>query len=244
MLIQQTLTTLKQLKLSGMAQAVERQIQQPSLHMLSFDERLGMIVDEELSYRENRRLTRLLKEAKLRFSAACMEDVDYDVRRGLDRSQMAGLSRCDWVQHQQNILITGATGCGKTWLACALGNQAARKGYTVLYRRTPRLLESLAIAHADGTLPKLRQQLAKAHVLILDDWGLAPLNAMARSDLLEILDDRINTTTTIVTSQLPVSAWHSYIGDPTLADAILDRLVHTAHHLSLKGDSLRKQKVV
>ena len=152
MLIQQTLTTLKQLKLSGMAQAVERQIQQPSLHMLSFDERLGMIVDEELSYRENRRLTRLLKEAKLRFSAACMEDVDYDVRRGLDRSQMAGLSRCDWVQHQQNILITGATGCGKTWLACALGNQAARKGYTVLYRRTPRLLESLAIAHADGTI--------------------------------------------------------------------------------------------
>jgi DNA replication protein DnaC len=141
-------------------------------------------------------------------------------------------------------LITGATGCGKTWLACALGNQAARKGYTVLYRRTPRLLESLAIAHADGTLPKLRQQLAKAHVLILDDWGLAPLNAMARSDLLEILDDRINTTTTIVTSQLPVSAWHSYIGDPTLADAILDRLVHTAHHLSLKGESLRKQKVV
>lgn len=134
---------------------------------------------------------------------------------------MGGLSRCDWVQHQQNILITGATGCGKTWLACALGNQAARKGYSVLYRRAPRLLESLAVAHADGTLPKLRQQLAKADVLILDDWGLAPLNAMARSDLLEILDDRINTTTTIITSQLPVSAWHSYIGDPTLADAIL-----------------------
>ena len=173
-----------------------------------------------------------------------MEDVDYDVRRGLDRSQMGGLSSCDWVQHQQNILITGATGCGKTWLACALGNQAARKGYSVFYRRAPRLLESLAVAHADGTLPKLRQQLAKADVLILDDWGLAPLNAMARSDLLEILDDRINTTTTIITSQLPVSAWHSYIGDPTLADAILDRLVHTAHHLSLKGDSLRKKKMV
>lgn len=243
MLIQQTISQLKHLKLSGMAMALERQTIMPHLQALSFDERLGMLVDEENSYRENRRLDRLLKAAKMKFSSACMEDIDYSGRRGLDKGLVAGLLSCEWIRHHQNILITGATGCGKTWLGCAFGNQAARKGLHVLYRRTPRLLESLEVAHADGSLPKLRLQLAKADLLILDDWGLAPLNALARNDLLEIIDDRVGCSSTIITSQLPVDAWHSYIGDPTLADAILDRLIHTSHRLPLKGDSMRKMNI-
>jgi DNA replication protein DnaC len=237
-----TLNQLRQLKLSGMTLALERQQESTAVQALSFDERLGMLVDEEINFRENRRLARILKEAKLKFPAACVEDIDYGSRRNLDRSLMAGLQSCDWVRHHQNILLTGATGCGKTWLACALANQAARKGFTVLYRRTPRLLEALEVGHGDGSLPRLRQQLAKAHVLILDDWGMSPLSALARSDLLEIIDDRVGCAATIVTSQLPVDAWHEYIGDPTLADAILDRLIHTAHRLALKGDSLRKMR--
>lgn len=240
-MMSQTLTQLKQLKLIGMAQALERQQEMPALQALPFDGRMAMVVDEEVNYRENRRLARILRDARLRFPAACVENIDYSARRNLDRNLVASLSSCDWVRHHQSLLITGATGCGKTWLACAFANQAARKGFTVLYRRTPRLLEALEVAHGDGSLPRLRQQLAKAHILILDDWGMAPLSAMARSDLLEIIDDRVGCASTIVTSQLPVDAWHGYIGDPTLADAILDRLIHTAHRLPLKGDSLRKK---
>ncbi len=243
MLIQHTISQLKQLKLTGMAVALERQGTMPNLQALSFDERVGMLVDEETCYRENRRLERLLKVAKMKFSSACIEDVDYGSRRGLDRGLISGLMSCEWIRHHQNMLITGATGCGKTWLGCAFGNQAARKGLHVLYRRTPRLLETLEVAHADGSLPKLRLQLAKADLLILDDWGLTPLNALARSDLLEIIDDRVGCSSTIITSQLPVDAWHQYIGDPTLADAILDRLIHTSHRLPLKGESMRKMKV-
>ncbi len=241
-MMSQTITRLKQLKLTGMSQALERQQEMPALQALPSDERIAMLVDEEVNYRENRRLSRILRDAKLKFPAACVESIDYSTRRNLDRSLVASLSSCDWIQHHQSLLITGATGCGKTWLACAFANQAARKGFTVLYRRTPRLLEALEVAHGDGSLPRLRQQLAKAHILILDDWGMTPLSAMARSDLLEIIDDRVGCASTIVTSQLPVDAWHGYIGDPTLADAILDRLIHTAHRLPLKGDSLRKKK--
>lgn len=237
-----TLNQLRELRLTGMTLALERQQESPSAQALSFDERLGMLVDEEVNYRENRRLARILKAAKLKFPAACVEDIDYSARRNLDRRLVAGLQSCDWVHHHQNILLTGATGCGKTWLACALANQAARKGFTVMYRRTPRLLEALEIGHGDGSLPKLRQQLAKTHILILDDWGMSPLSALARSDLLEIIDDRVGCSSTIVTSQLPVESWHEYIGDPTLADAILDRLVHTSHRLPLKGDSMRKKR--
>jgi DNA replication protein DnaC len=242
MLIQQTLTQLKHLKLTGMAAALERQATLPNMQALSFDERLGSLVDEEMNYRENRKLARILREAKLKFPAACVEAIDFRGQRGLDQSQVNGLTSCDWIRHHQNLLLTGASGCGKTWLACAFGNQAARKGFTVLYRRMPRLLESLEVAHGDGSLPKLRLQLERASLLILDDWGLTPMGPMARHDLLEIIDDRIGVASTIITSQLPLDAWHSYIGDPTFGDAIMDRLVHSAHQLPLKGESLRKMK--
>lgn len=240
MMIPHTIAQLKQLRLTGMALALERQQEIPMEQALSFEERLSMLVDDEVNYRENRRLQRILKDAKLKSADACIENIDYRLRRGLDRSLIASLANCHWIQMHQSLLITGATGCGKTWLACAFGNQAARKGLTVQYHRTPRLLESLEIAHADGSLPKLRQQLAKADLLILDDWGLSPLNLMARSDLLELIDDRMGSGSIIITSQLPIESWHGYIGDPTLADAILDRLLHTSHRLLLKGESMRK----
>ena len=189
---------------------------------------------------ENRRVARLLREARLKSSQACLEDVRYGGGRNLDKALMAQLGSCQWIRAHQNLILTGATGCGKTWLACALGNAACRQGLSVVYVRTPRLFEELRIAHGDGSFGKRLSSLAKTDLLILDDWGLAPLNQAERNDLLEVLDDRVGTRSTVITSQLPVEHWHAYLNDPTLADAILDRVLHSAHKLALAGESLRK----
>ena len=196
-------------------------------------------MDAEIHDRENRRLKRLLKAAKFKVSA-CPEDIKYTTRRGLDRQVVTNLTTCDWIQKSLNTIITGPTGVGKTWLACALGQQAARKGFSVMYKRLSRLLEELEIAYGDGSLAKERAKIAKMDLLILDDWALAPVTARGRHELLEIVDDRIGTASIMITSQLPVDQWHEYIGEPTVADAILDRLVHRAHRIELRGESMRK----
>jgi DNA replication protein DnaC len=209
---------------------------------LPFEERFAMLVDREHTWRENRRVARLLREAKLKSSQACLEEVRYGGGRKLDKALMAQLGSCQWIRAHQNLVLTGATGCGKTWLACALGNAACRQGLSVVYLRTPRLFEELRVAHGDGSFGKRLASLAKTDVLILDDWGLAPLNQAERNDLLEVLDDRVGTRSTVITSQLPVEHWHAYLNDPTLADAILDPVLHAAHKLALAGESLRKSE--
>ena len=241
MLMEQTLTTLKALRLPGMATAFEEQQTNAAVTSLSFDDRFSLLVDREQTWRENRRLTRLLREAKLKSSQACVEDIRYGGGRKLDKSLMAQLASCQWIRQHQNLVLTGATGCGKTWLACAFGNAACRQGLSVVYVRAPRLFEELRIAHGDGSFGKRLSALAKTDLLILDDWGLAPLNQAERNDLLEVIDDRVGSRATLITSQLPTEHWHAYLNDPTLADAILDRLVHQAHCLNLDGESLRKK---
>jgi len=239
MLNHPTVDKLHQLRLSGMARALASQTQSPEIGQLSFDERLGLLVDSEAAERESRQNTARLKRAKLK-QAATPEDVNYRHPRGLDRALFARLMTGRWVSEHQNILICGPTGVGKTFLACALANQACRQGHSVLYVRLPRLLPALVIGRGDGSYIKSLTQLAKTDVLLIDDWGLAPLTDESRRDLLEIFDDRHGTRSTIITSQLAVKHWHASIGDPTLADAILDRLVHQAHTLDLDGESLRK----
>ena len=240
MLIEQTVQTLNALRLPGMATAFAEQQTSAAAMSLSFDERFAMLVDREHTWRENRRVSRLLREAKLKVSQACIEDVQYGAGRKLDKSLIAQLASCQWIHAHQNLILTGATGCGKTWLACALGNAACRQGLSVVYVRAPRLFEELRIAHGDGSFSKRLSALAKADLLILDDWGLASLDQSGRNDLLEVLDDRVGTRSTVITSQLPVEHWHAYLNDPTLADAILDRVLHSAHKLALAGESLRK----
>lgn len=240
MLHQQTLTTLKTLKLPGMAAAFEEQLIAPATQSLSFDDRFGLIVDREAVHRDNQRLGRLLKNARLKH-AACVEDIDYRSGRGLDKAVMASLIGGDWIRQAQNLILTGATGCGKTWIACALGNQACRQGLSVLYTRTTRLMEEMKLAHADGSFRKRLSQIAKMDLLILDDWGLSAMSQSERQDLLELIDDRTGRST-LITSQVPVNAWHEIIGEPTLADAILDRIVHRAHSIKMTGDSMRKTR--
>jgi len=241
MLTQNTLTTLKTLRLEGMARAFEEQLQNAQAQALSFEERIAMLVDREATHRDSERVSRLLKGARLKVGSAAIEDIDYRTGRGLDKKQFAHLASCDWIRRHQNVVLTGATGSGKTWLACALGNAACRQGLSVFYVRVPRLLEELRIAHGEGSFARRLSQLAKTEAIILDDWGLAPLGQSERTDLLELLDDRVNTRSTIITSQLPTEHWHAYLADPTLADAILDRILHAAHKLALKGESLRKK---
>lgn len=241
MLLQHTLTSLRALRLPGMASGYEEQQTSAATAALAFDDRFALLVDREQTWRDNRRIQRLLREAKLKSSQACLEEVRYASGRGLDQAVFAQLGSCQWIRHQQNLVITGATGCGKTWLACALGNAACRQGLSVVYTRAPRLFEELRIAHGDGSFGKRLLALAKTDLLILDDWGLAPLGQAERNDLLEVLDDRVGTRATLITSQLPVEHWHAYLNDPTLADAILDRVLHAAHKLSLSGESQRKQ---
>lgn len=241
MLLEQTLDQLRALKLYGMLAAIEQQVERPEFHNLSFEERLGFLVDREVLDRGNRRVTDLLRKAKLR-QAACIEDIDYQHPRGLEKSCMASLINCDFIRNHQNLLITGATGCGKSWLACAIGQQACRQGLSVKYIRVAKLLEELHIAHADGTYGKLLAQLAKQELLILDDFGLDSLARQDQLDLLEIIEDRHQLKSTLITSQLGSKHWHEYIGEPTIADAILDRLINRSHQLQLNGESMRKEK--
>ena len=241
MLAHPTSDRLIALGLSGMARALDDQRRTPACDAMTFEERLGLLVDREAAERDTRRLATRLKFAALRH-AASVEDADLRTPRGLDRAVFAHLADGGWIGRAENLLITGATGLGKSWIACALGHKACRDGRSVLYHRVPRLFEALALARGDGRYARTLKSIARTELLILDDWGLAPLAAAERRDLLEILEDRHGRAATIVTSQLPVDAWHDVIGDPTLGDAILDRLVHNAHRLELAGESLRKLK--
>jgi DNA replication protein DnaC len=242
MLNHPTLDQLRTLRLDGMAKAFEEQMQITSIGELSFEERLGFLIDREVTVRNDRRLKTRLRQARLRQAMACVEDVDYRTHRGLDRKLYMSLATCDWIARHKNLLLTGPTGVGKTYLACALAQKACREGYTVRYLRLGRFLEDLVLAHADGRYPKLMSQLARTDLLVLDDWGLTPLGDADRREVLEILEDRHELRSTMVTSQLPIATWHDAIGQPTLADAILDRLVHNAYRIELAGESMRLKK--
>jgi DNA replication protein DnaC len=242
MLNEHTLTQLRQLRLDGMVRAIEEQATSTAATALGFDDRLSLLVQCEVAWRDDRRLQRLLKAAKLKVSTACVEDIDWRASRTLDRSLVAALAGGDWIRNAQNLLMTGSTGCGKTWLACALAHQAARSGFSVLYVRAGRLFDELQVAHGDGSFARKLTQLAKLDLLVIDDFGISPMGAPERNDLLEVLDDRVGSRSTLITSQLPVKAWHTYLDDPTLADAILDRIVHSSHKIDLKGASLRDKK--
>jgi DNA replication protein DnaC len=244
MMTHQTLTQLRSLKLSGMADALQEQMQQPSMSALSFEERLGLLVQQEVASRDDRRRTRLLGMAHLKYPQAAIEDVDTRAGRGVNRSQITSLALGDWIKTGHTVIITGATGSGKTWLACALGQYACRRGHSVTYLRTPRVAEELRVLHGAGSFGKWLIQLAKTEVLILDDWALAPLDASTRADLLEVIDDRASTRGTIITSQLPVEHWHGWIGDVTIADAMLDRLLERTHRITLKAEkSMRSPRI-
>lgn len=242
MLMEPTLEKMRALKLNAMVTAWIAQRADTSSHDLDFDARLALLVEAEVLARDNKRLKKLLHDAKLRIPGACLEDVDFSAKRELDRALVRQLAVGGWIAERQNIIATGPTGVGKTYLACALGQLACRLGFRVIYRRVPRLFEELALAHADGSYTRLLTRFAKADVLILDDWGLAALGDQQRHDVLEVLEDRHGTRSTVVTSQLPIDSWHDYIGHPTIADAVLDRLVHNAHKLTMKGPSRRKEK--
>jgi len=236
----QILNQLRQLKLGGMAGALQIQIEQPGTYEgLSFAERLNLLLEQESLGREQRKQERLVRQARFKL-AARVQDIDYAHPRNVTQSQIAQLAQGDWIRRAQNLLITGPCGSGKTYLACALGHSACLRGYSVRYYRISRLLLALTQAKADGSYHKLLQQLSKLDLLIIDDWGLEGLTAPQRNDLLEIMDDRHGSSATLMISQLPTDQWYSAIGDNTLADAILDRLMHNAHRLNLKGESMRK----
>lgn len=237
-----TLNQLRTLRLDGMVHALEEQATSTAATALGFDERLGLLVQREVAWRDDRRVQRLLKAARLKVGTACVEDINWRPSRALDRSLVAALAGGDWIRNAQNVLITGATGCGKTWLGCALAHQAARSGFSVLYTRAGRLFDELHVAHGDGSFARRLSQLAKLDLLVIDDFAISPMGAPERCDLLEVLDDRVGSRSTLITSQLPVKAWHTYLDDPTLADAILDRIVHSSHKIDLKGGSLRDRK--
>jgi DNA replication protein DnaC len=239
MLMEQTFEKLYHMKLNGMADAFKEQLEQQNMNDLTFEERFALIVDRQWTWKEDRRMKRLLTNAKLKING-CIEDIDYKTQRGLDKSLILRLSSCDWIKNANNLIITGPTGVGKTYIACAMANRACRMGFTAFYIRIPKLFQDLAIARGDGSYPKIMKKLTKANVLVIDDLGLAPMSAQERRDLLEVVEDRHGLTSTIVAAQVPVDLWHENIRDHTIADAILDRLVHNAYKIILKGESMRK----
>jgi DNA replication protein DnaC len=242
MLNQQTLHKLYVMRLNGMADAFRQQLEQTDLAGLSFEERFGMLVDRQWSWKEDRALARRLRNSRLK-STAAVEDIDYQTPRGLDRALVRSLAaESEWVKQHFNIFLIGATGVGKSWLATALAHKACRDGYTVYYARAAQLFRELALAHADGSFSRLLRRLAQTDVLVIDDFCMAPLAEIERRDFLEICDDRYQTRSTILTSQVPVASWHAQIGDPTAADSILDRLVHNAQRIELKGESMRRKR--
>jgi DNA replication protein DnaC len=241
MLNQQTLEKLRALRLLGMAEGFRAQAEQPDITQLSFDERFAMLVDQQWNWKQNRALARRLANAKLRHRAS-VEDIDFRSPRGLERSLVRSLAQTSaWVGQHQNVFLIGPTGIGKSFLACALAEKACRDGYTALYTRASQLFRDLTLARADGSLRNRFARLAKVDVLVVDDWAMAPLSDLERRDFLEICEDRYQIRSLVLTSQLPVAQWHAQIGDPTLADSILDRLVHNAHRIEMQGESMRKK---
>ena len=241
MLIEQTLHTLSQMRMHSFADALREQLNSDQYDALPFEERVGLLVDREFTDREARRLTRRLQQARFREQAS-VEAIEFDPPRGLDRATVQRIATCQWLKTHHNLIITGKTGVGKTFLACAFAHKACMNGYSAAYFRLPRLLTDLAVARADGSMCRLLTKLAKINVLILDDWGLSTLTDHERRDLLEVVEDRANRSSTIVASQIAVKEWHALIGEPTVADALLDRLVHNAHRIELEGESMRKTK--
>lgn len=240
MLLHPTLEKLTTLRFTGMVAALDEQMQMNSLADMSFEERLGILLDREIAVRQTRRMNTRLRKARLR-QDSCIEDIDFRHPRGLDKSLVMRLAGCQWIKEHNNLIITGPTGVGKTYLACAFAQKACRQGFNTLYLRMTKLFEDLSLSKGDGRYLKLLSSYAKADLLVLDDYGLDQLSREQRHDLLEILEDRHGLKSTLVTSQLPIDHWHEQIGDPTLADAILDRLVHSAHKIKLKGESMRKK---
>lgn len=242
-LTQPTIEHLRSLRLPGLAKAWQAQQQQPDIQSLSFDERLSLLIEAEVMRRDNNRLSHMLKDAKLKQSQACIEDIQYSAARGLEKATLRQLATCRWVLEKCNILITGMTGTGKTYLACALAQAAIRQGHRCLYKKASRLADEFTIARADGSFPSFIAKLSKVPVLIIDDWGLTPVTEPERRDLLELFDERHGHRATLMTSQIPVEQWHQHFGEPTVADAICDRLLHSSHRIELKGPSLRKEKI-
>ena len=242
MLIQPTLDALNRLKLHGMALALSEQMTNTAAQQLAFEERIALLLEREVTHRENRRMGRLLKLCQPKERGAAVEDIDYRGRSGLDRAQLASLASCEWIHQSQNLLIHGACGSGKTYLACALAHQACRAGLSAWYVRAPRLFGELSLCHADGSFRKRLAAIAKIQLVIIDDFAISPIGPRERNDLLELLDDRVGSRSSILASQLPIEHWHEYLNDPTLADAIMDRLIHRSHKIHLQGkESMRKR---
>ena len=242
MMMHTTLEQLRQLKLLGMTQALQEQMQQAGMAAMSFEERMALLVEREVHGRQERRLMRLIRNARLKYPQARIEDLDCRASRGIDRATVMSLALGPWVRAGHAVLVTGPTGAGKSWLACALAQYACRQGHSALYLRIPRLAEELRIRHANGTFTTWLDTLKSTDVLLLDDWGMVGMDAHTRSDLLEIIDDRAGRKATIITSQLPIEHWHEWIGEATVADAMLDRIMQSHHRLTLAGESLRKSK--
>jgi DNA replication protein DnaC len=239
---QQNQTLLTELRLPGVSSRYEGMQTDPGMEDLCFDDRLSMLIDAEVHDRHQRKMHRLLRAAKLKYPNACLENIDYKASRGLEKKTVATLKTCNWIKRYQHLIITGPTGMGKSWLACAFGQAAIRKSLPVLYWRFPRLIEELEIARLDGSLPKLRTRIAKCALLIIDDWAICPMTANGRRELFEIFEDKTEAGSLLIASQLPINDWHNYINEPTIADAMIDRVIHRSHRLSLKGESMRKLK--